>query len=142
MASNAAMNRMFVAAARRGDRTGALARLGVSRPVDTDTPFAERLTRLLDEREAAMQAGDADALAFVEHKLERWDEARAAQKAAEQPPPASFDGGWRGRRTVAPPGGGGQQPTPGELLLASITASRVARRERDADSGQTIVANF
>ncbi len=141
MSDNAAMNTMFVAAARRGDRTGALARLAGSRPVDTDTPLAERLTRLLDERESAMQAGDADALAFVEHKLERWDEARAAQKAAEPPPPASFDGGVRGRRTVAP-SGGGQQPTPGELLLASITASRAARRERDADPGQTIVANF
>jgi hypothetical protein len=76
------MNRLFVAAARRGDRPmpGAFARLAGSPTVDADTPPAERLTRLLDEREAALKANDADGLAFVEHKLERWDEARAAQK--------------------------------------------------------------
>jgi hypothetical protein len=98
------MNYLFVQAANRRKQAGALARLTGSPPVDTDTPLAERLTRLLDERETAMQAWETDALAFVEHKLERWDEARAAQKAAEQPPPSgscslrTSSGCTRGRR--------------------------------------------
>jgi hypothetical protein len=84
------MNYLFVQAANRRKQAGALARLTGSPLVDTDTPLAERLTRLLDERESAMQAWETDELAFVEHKLERWDEARAAQKAAEQPPPSGL----------------------------------------------------
>jgi hypothetical protein len=142
MGDNAAMNRMIVAGARRGERAmpRALAGLACSPPLDTDTPLTERLTRLLDEREAAMQAGDADALAFVEHKLERWDEARAAQKAEEQPPPASFDGGVRQRRPAPTPGF--QQESAASLFVRAMQTSKQERAERDADPGHTIIANI
>jgi hypothetical protein len=142
------MNRMFVSAARRGDRTGVFAKLTGCPPVDTDTPRSERLTRLLDEREHAMQAGDADALAFTEHRIDRlFEESRGAGKAAEaeqaaeQPPPANFDGGVRQRRSFQP--SFGSEPTSTQLLLQSIGAARAERAQRDADPGQTIIArNF
>jgi hypothetical protein len=129
------MNALFVQAANRGKQAGA-----VARPVDTDTPLAERLTRLLDEREAALQASDPDALAFVEHKLERWDEARAAQKAADQPPPASFDGGVRQRRP--PPTPGLHQETAASLFVRAMRTSQQERAERGTDEQTIIARNF
>jgi hypothetical protein len=87
------MNRVL-AGARRGDRTGVLARLTGSSTLDTDTPRSERLTRLLDEREQPLQAGDPDALAFTEHRIDRlFQESRAARKPADAGHPPGGDRG-------------------------------------------------
>jgi hypothetical protein len=144
--NNAAMNQLIVAGARRGERVGALARLAGSPPLETDTPRQERLNALLADREAAMQSSDADALAFTEHRIDRlFEEARAARMPAEseqggeQPQPARFDGGVRGRRPF--PGPGLVQESASQLMLRAMTQSRVERAERDADPGQTIIAN-
>ena len=142
------MNALFVHAANRGKQAGALARLTGSPPLDTDTPRSEKLNRLLSDLETAKQAEDADALAFVEHRIDRlFEESRAAGKAAEaeqateQPPPASFDGCVRQRRPFQP--GSGSEPTSTQLLLQAIVAGRAERARRDADDGQTIIArNF
>jgi hypothetical protein len=139
------MNRLFVDAARRGDRTGQLARLtGSSSTLETDTPASERLNMLLSDREVAMEANDADALATTDWRIDRlFEETRAARKpdesdqgAGEQP---GWDGGVRGRRS--PPQPGFQQESASSLFVRAMQTSGQERRERDADPGQTIIAN-
>jgi hypothetical protein len=141
VSNNAAMNRMFLAAARRGERAGALARLTGSPPPDTDTPRSERLTRLLADVEDAKQAGDADALALTELRIDHlFKESRAARKPDESDPgeQPGWDGGVRGRRS--PPQRGLGQESASSLFVAAMQASKQERAERDADSGQTIIA--
>jgi hypothetical protein len=140
------MNAMFANPARRGERAGALARLGLanSPTLGTDTPASDRLTRLLGEVEDAKQAGDADALALTGLRIDHlFKETRAARKPDEadqgaEQPPASFDGGVRQRRAFTPTGG--RPETSSELLLRSVVASHTERAARDADLGTTIVA--
>jgi hypothetical protein len=136
------MNRMFAEAASRRERrtAGALARLAGRPTLDTSPSRQECMNALLVEREAAMRSGDEDSVAFVDHKIDRlFDESRAGRKPVEpEQPPPSFDGGVRGRRSVAPPGGGRIESST-ELLMRSFMAHRVERRERGADSGQTVV---
>jgi hypothetical protein len=98
------MNEMFLTAARRGDRTGMLARLGGSSTSDTGAAPTNRAGRQ-----------DPD-------------------------PPASFDGGVRERRP-APTPGFQQQESAASLFVRAMVTSRQERIERDADRGQTIIAN-
>jgi hypothetical protein len=143
------MNQMFVAAASRGERktAGALARLtGSSSTLETDTPASERLNRLLGERELAMQANDADALATTDWRIDRlFEETRAARKPDEsgegagQPQPG-FDGGVRGH--MSPPRRGLGQESAANLFVRAMQVSGQERRERDVDPGQTIIANI
>jgi hypothetical protein len=150
VSNSAVMNRMFVEAASRGERpaAGMFARLTGSpdRNVQPDTDTRqERLNAAFADRELAMEAGDADALAFTEHRIDRIvDEARAARKPAEPdqgaPQPAAFDGGFRGRRSFQPRSG--SEPTATQLLQLAMIASRAQRAQREADPGQTIIANI
>lgn len=149
---NAAMNRAILAGARRGTRvTGALARLA-SPPLDADRGEAvsrqERLNGLLAEREDATRSSDADALAFVEHKIDKlFDDARTAARAGRETTepepgrgqPSGFDGGPRGRQ--APPVPGVHVESAASLFHRAMLKSREERAGRDADE-HTIVANI
>jgi hypothetical protein len=95
----------------------------------------ERLNGLLAEAEDAKRAGDADALAFVEHKIDRlFDEGRAAHAAREQPRDpetgefVSFDGGVSRRPFPGP--GNRTPPSANELIAQAMSASRVERAGR------------
>lgn len=79
-AANQAMNQMFLAAARRGQRfTGAVARLADNPTVDT-SPRQERLSALEAAREEAKRSGDDTMLAIAEDQIDRLlDESRAAR---------------------------------------------------------------
>jgi hypothetical protein len=102
----------------------------------------ERLNGLLADREDALRAGDDVALALTDDRIDRlFDESRSAREQ-QQAAAASFDGGVRGRGGIAPPAGGATQASANDLLIRSLAQSRVERAERDADPGQTIVANF
>lgn len=127
------MNRVFLAKVSRGDRIGALARLGLGGgpTLDPDTPASERLTRLLVERENALTANDADALYIAEHRVDRlFAEAVADRKPeesdqAEQP---GYDGGVRQRRTFQR--GGATMTTSSELMAAALIHHPTPRRDR------------
>ena len=102
------------------------------------------MNRLLSDRDDAMRAGDPDALAFTEHRIDRlFEEVRAAR--TEQPRDrqtgefASFDGGVRGRRP--PPTPNVHQETAAALFQRALVASRQERAEREADPGHTIITN-
>jgi hypothetical protein len=112
---------MILAGARRGVQPPrALARLTGSPPLETDTPRQERLNRLLSDEEHAKAAGDADALAFTEHRIDRLlDEARASAAESEQPHPG-FDGGVQRR-----PGPRSAGPTANDFIREAMIQSNV-----------------
>jgi hypothetical protein len=125
------MNRMIVAAARRGWPTGGVARLSG----DTSAPLAAAFSNL----EAAERSGDADAVAFAEHVLDtRLEAARAGRQSVEpEPPPVSFDGGFRGRRSP-PASGGWADETPTQLMARALREHHSDRVARGAD--QRVIA--
>jgi hypothetical protein len=139
------MNRLFVETASRGDRTGALAKLGLAGSPSLDTGHArrERLAGALNELEAAQRSGDNTAVAICEHRLDRAvEESRAARKpdageGAGQPQPG-WDGGVRQRRS--PPQPGFQQESAASIFVRAMQTSKQERAERDADTGTTIFA--
>jgi hypothetical protein len=145
--NNAVMNRMIVAGARRGvDRTAEFAsRLGLSDSANVGTAVRERLSGALNDLERAERAGDADAIHLHEFRVQRArDEARAAREGTQpdqgvEEPPPSFDGGVQ-RRPLAPPGG--LHETAGNLFRRAMETSRAERAQRQADPGQTIIANI
>jgi hypothetical protein len=149
---NAMMNAMIAEGATRGERltTGALARLFGEPPVSESS--RERLDMLEAERREAMRIGDDAALGLIEHNLDRlFEEARAArteqprdaqgrfvgadQHADHSDGPIDFDGGVRGRQPRPSPGIGVESSN--DLMQRALSASRVERREREAD--QTVI---
>ena len=112
-------------------------RRGAASPPESDTPAAERLSRLLADREQAARGNDAKALAAVEDQIDRL----LTESAAEQTEQPGFDGGVRGGRQFRPPGMR-QPPTASQLLVQSLEQHRVERAQRAADPGQRIIANF
>lgn len=132
MSNNAAMNRLILAGARRGERSeGAFARLADSSSMNSGpSSRRERLDALMAEREQAMHSGDEDALGFVEHKIDGlFDESRAASAESERP--TSFDGGVMGRRGPPAPGGMVAE-TSGQLLMRSLQTFGAERRDGGA----------
>jgi hypothetical protein len=140
--NNAAMNRMFVAAARRGERVGPFGRTG--EPTPSSPVLRERLSAALNDLEAAQRAGDDVMVEVHDSRVDQVvSEARAARAQREQLRDeggrfAGFDGGVRGSHTRPTPGL--SQPTSTELLAASFAAHRAERAERDDHPGQTIIA--
>jgi hypothetical protein len=132
-ARNALMNGLILREAHRGEQTtGGVARLA-------GEPANERLQLVLDDLEAAKQAGDADKVAACEQRLDKLvEEVRGARAETEQQ--ASFDGGVQ-RRGVAPPAGGWHEQTAMQLFAQALMRSREERAEGDADSGHTLIAN-
>ena len=133
------MNALFRSAVERnrsrlGDR---VSRLGLSPPVDTGSVTRqERLNGLLSDRELALQAGDADALDFVEGRIDKlFGESREATAKAEPPAaPISFDGGVRGQRSLAPPPGMRVVPTANDLFREAMARSYEERHARAAEA--------
>jgi hypothetical protein len=144
---NREMNRRIVQGVERGQRltTGALARLAGSQPQEGQR---ERLNRVLEERDTAVQRGDDTALGLIDDQLDRLvADARAAHTerprdeqgrfvSAGDDESVDFDGGVRGRRPRPSPGM--VEPTSTDLMRAAFMASRQERIEREAD--QTIIA--
>jgi hypothetical protein len=138
------MNSLFVAAGRRGERVGTFGRTG--EPTPTNPALRERLSSALNSLEAAKRAGDDVMVDVHEHMVDGIvSEARAARTPDEsgagagQPQP-SFDGGVRGRRS--PPQRGLGQESASSLFVRAMVASQQQRAEREADAGQTIIANI
>ena len=125
-AGNVQMNSMIFGAL----RSGRISTGGASRLAGDAQSRQERMRTLLAERESA--AGDEDALAFVEHKIDRLtEEARAQPRDPETGQYVSFDGGVQGRRPLAP-GGGPRVESSTQLLRQAMLASHFERAEREA----------
>lgn len=106
------MNAMIVQAA-RGKHRGRVN----SSTVDTGSRL-DHLHALEAEHDAAMRSGDADAVSFVEHKIDTLiDESRAARSPAE-----GFGGGVQRRPR---PRVGGASPTANQLMVEAMIQSRV-----------------
>jgi hypothetical protein len=128
-----AMMAMFRAS--RGVETGGLARLSGA------SPEAERLSRALNEWDAAKWSGDDDEKLFAAIQVERATAAaKAAREASGQPgddgaAPAggSFDSGvrrdpWQRRRLP-----GSAQPSANQMFLEALSKARVEREEAGDD---------
>jgi hypothetical protein len=126
----------LIAGSLRHRRDGQIARLFGGPTVDSSGSTArEQLDVLTAEREQAARAGDEDALAFVEHKIDRlFDGMRAEPEPAEPvEPPPSFDGGVQ-RGFVRPAGG---HETANQLFV------RALQKSHDEHAGRrSVIANI
>lgn len=99
------MNDFIRRAARRGERSGVMARLASAGPLGENRQAA--LNAAMADAELAIKHGDAVGREMAEARIDRlFDEARAAREPTQEAatePPVRLDGGVRGRRGVAPP---------------------------------------
>ncbi|HMH47683.1 MAG TPA: hypothetical protein VK538_08200 [Solirubrobacteraceae bacterium] len=137
------MNKLFVGAARRGERVSPFARSSDA-GTPTNAALRERLSGALTELERAKRTGADEAMVeFHDFRVEKaLNDARAArtgepEQGTEQPRP-SFDGGVQKRPRPMP---GGGQETASSLFVRAMMTSRQERAERDADPGHTTIAN-
>jgi hypothetical protein len=110
---------------------------------DNPPVHGERLSRALNDSEAAQRSGDPDAIAFTEHRLD--EVVRAARAARTERPRnpdgtyASFDGGVRGGRRSFEPSSTGQESA-NALMQRALDAARREAQDQHDDPGTTTYA--